>query len=520
MSAPAEAARRTWVVAFSVTAVLLYTIDSTVANIALPYLQGSLQASQEQAAWVLTSYLVASAVCTPLAGFLANRLGLARVLVASVALFTLASVLCGLATSLGEMVVFRAIQGGAGAALVPLTQVVLLRVYPPALHGRANALWGMGVLVGPILGPTLGGWLTEYHGWRWAFLINLPVGALAVFGLLATLPKDPPDPSRKLDLTGFAWLALAVGLFQLALDRGHGQGWLESREIVLEFALSGLALYLFIAHSLTTAQPFFPRPLFRDRNFMVAVLVGAFMGVLIITPAALVPQYLQQVQGYSVLEAGVIVAARGAGAIVTTFWIGQVQSRLDPRLTLSTGLVTMAVSFWMFSGLTPDTSAHAIELALVVQGAGLSMLFMPVMQLAFATLPPALRTDAGAATALWRNVGSSLGLSWMFSTIVDSAQVNHAYLAEQLGQFDTTGWVGAGPALEAVAARGIGSGEDAVSAAAALGPEMARQAASIAYDNAFALLGVASLCALPLVALMRSPKRGGGPAPAPAPDAH
>ena len=215
-----------------------------------------------------------------------------------------------------------------------------------------------------------------------------------------------------------------------------------------------------------------------------------------------------------------IVAARGAGAIVTTFWIGQVQARLDPRLTLSAGLLTMAASFWMFAGLTPDTSARAVGLALVVQGVGLSLLFMPVMQLAFATLPPALRTDAGAATALWRNVGSSIGISWMFSTVVDSAQVNHAYLAEGLGQFDTTGWAGAGPALEAMAARGIGTGDDVLSAAAAVGPELARQAASIAYDNAFALLGLASLCALPLVVLMRSPRRSGGPAPTAAPDAH
>lgn len=498
---------RGWLVTASVMAVLVYTIDSTVANIALPYMQGSLQASQDQIAWILTSYIVASAVCTPLAGFLATRIGIGRVLVTSVALFTLASVACGLATSLPEMVVFRAFQGGSGAALVPLSQVLLLRAYPPALHGRANSLWGMGVLVGPILGPTIGGWLTEYYGWRWAFLVNLPVGLLAVAVMVAAIPKDEPDGSRRFDRIGFLWLSLAVGLLQLALDRGHGQNWFQSTEIVVECALGALALYLFVAHSLTHPAPFIPIALFRDRNFVLAMGVSFCMGFLIVTPAALLPQFLQQVQGYPVVDAGMMMALRGVGAILVTIWMGRHVTQFDARWLGAIGMTLTAASMMMLRQLSIDTPAWWVMCGAFIQGIAISFLFLPVTNLAYATLPAPLRTDGGAAAALGRNIGSSVGLSLIFAELLDSAQRNRAYMAEHLNRFDTQHWVGITPALEQVGALAPDGSVDPATLGGVIGPEMARQAAVIGYDNAFSIMAMAVAIALPLVLLMKMPKR-------------
>lgn len=498
---------RGWLVLASVMAVLVYTIDSTVANIALPYMQGSLQASQDQIAWLLTSYIVASAVCTPLAGFLATRVGIGKVLIVSVTLFTAASVLCGLATSLPEMVLFRAFQGGTGAALVPLSQVLLLKAYPPALHGRANALWGMGVLVGPILGPTLGGWLTEYYGWRWAFLINLPVGALAVALMLATIPKDEPDKTRRFDRIGFVWLSLGVGLMQLALDRGHGQNWFQSQEIIVECALAALAFYLFVAHSLTHPAPFIPLALFRDRNFVLAMCTSVCMGFLIVTPAALLPQFLEQVQNYPVVDAGVMMATRGVGAIVVTVWMGKHGSKFDARSLGGFGMVLTAVSMVMFRQLSVDTPASWIVSAAFIQGIAISFLFLPVTNLAYATLPAYLRTDGGAAAALGRNIGSSVGLSWIFAQVLDTAQRNRAYMTEKLSQFDTQHWLDLAPALDRIGGVGRDGYVDPQTLAGVVGPEMARQAAVIGYDNAFAIMVVVVALALPLVLLMKSTKR-------------
>lgn len=498
---------RGWLVAASITAVLVYTIDATVANIALPYMQGTLQASQDQASWILTSYIVASAVCTPLAGYFATRYGIGRILVSSVAMFTLASVLCGLATSLPEMVVFRALQGGMGASLVPLSQILLLKAYPPALHGRANALWGMGVLVGPILGPSLGGWLTEFYGWRWAFLINLPVGIISVLGLMATIPKDEPDKTRRFDLVGFVWLSVSVGLLQLGLDRGHGQNWFQSTEIIVEFALAGLAFYLFVAHSLTHRNPFIPLKLFADRNFVLAMGISFCMGFLIVTPAALLPQFLQQVQGYPVLTAGVMMASRGVGAIITTTWLGKNASQFDTRWLAGFGMVVTAISMYLFMHLAVDSPAWLPMTAAFIQGIAISFLFLPVTNMAYATLPAHLRTDGGATASLCRNIGSSVGLSWIFAQVIDGAQRNRAYMAEQLGTFDTQHWWSLTPALERVGGMAPNGAVEPGTLAAVIGPEMARQAAAIGYDNGFAIMTLATVLALPLVLLMKPPKR-------------
>ena len=307
--------RRLVLAAATVMCTMLYTIDSTIVNVALPHMQGSLQATQDQIAWVITSYIVVSAIATPPAGWLASRYGLRRVLSISVLGFTAGSMLCGFATSLGEMVAFRIVQGLFGAALVPLAQVALMQEYPREEHGKVMALWTMGVLVGPIIGPTLGGYLTDTLSWRWAFFINLPIGVLAYLGVVEGLGPEHKDHSRPFDWTGFVLLSLALGLFQLMLDRGQTLDWFESTEIVAEAFFAPVLFYMFIVHSATTRHPFVDPGLFKDRNFLVAVSLMFVIGLSVISPAVLLPSFLQSLQGYSPTQAGALQAgARWFGA--------------------------------------------------------------------------------------------------------------------------------------------------------------------------------------------------------------
>src|SRR5712664_2964672 len=285
-------------------ATIMQALDTTIANVALPYMQGSLSATLDQINWVLTSYIVAAAIMTPVTGFLAMRFGRKRLFLVAVAGFTVASILCGIATTLPEMVLFRLIQGIFGAPLVPLSQSVLLDSYPQEKHGSAMAMWGIGVMVGPILGPTLGGWLTEYYNWRWVFYINLPIGILAWLGLAAFVRETPIDRSRRFDLLGFALLSVALGAFQMMLDRGQSLDWFQSREVMLEAMLAGLAFYLFLSHMFTSDQPFIEPRLFKDRNFSVGLVFIFMVGVVLLATMALLPPFMQNLMGYPGIDVG------------------------------------------------------------------------------------------------------------------------------------------------------------------------------------------------------------------------
>jgi DHA2 family multidrug resistance protein len=470
---------------------LLYTIDTTIVNVALPHMQGSLQATQDQAAWVVTSYIVVSAIATPLAGWLGMRYGLRLVLSLAIIGFTLSSALCGLATDIAQMVGFRMAQGVCGAALVPLSQVVLMRGFPVASHGRVMAWWGTGIMVGPVIGPTLGGWLTDTLSWRWAFLINVPVGIVAWLGLMAAMSRDESDGHRPFDVTGFVLLSLALGMFQLMLDRGETKGWFESTEILAYAFFAALALYMFLVHALSSRHPFVDIHLFRDRNFTVSLVIMFAIGLALIAPSVLLPSFLQQLQGYTPTQAGTMMAARGAASIVAMQVVSRLGALIGPRPTMAIGVVAAALSLLMMGQFSVDTPAYAIVWAGALQGFGVPLVFMPLLLVGFATLPRRAQTEAGSLMTLLRNVGSSIGVSVAVALLARSAQTNQSYLVEHFTAYSTTRWqaVGVVPAAD--------------SATSALVAEIGRQAAGIAYANDFYVLAASTLLTLPLVFLLR-----------------
>ncbi|MFZ3042912.1 MAG: DHA2 family efflux MFS transporter permease subunit, partial [Thiobacillus sp.] len=344
MNAPAaavqpESAKRIWVAMSVMLATIMQALDTTIANVALPHMQGTMGATQDQISWVLTSYIVAAAIFMPLTGFITARWGRKRVFMWSVVGFTLASMLCGAAQTLPEIVLFRLLQGIFGASLVPLSQAVLLDTYPPEQHGKAMAMWGVGVMVGPILGPTLGGWLTEYYNWRWVFYINLPFGVLAWLGLAAFVRETPIDRTRRFDLLGFALLSLGIGAMQMMLDRGQSLDWFANPEIVVEALLAGLALYLFVAHIFTHDHPFIEPGLFKDRNFSVGLVLIFIVGIILLATMALLPPFMQSLLGFPVIDVGYLLAPRGVGTMIAMMMVGKFSGRVDVRYMIFFGLI-------------------------------------------------------------------------------------------------------------------------------------------------------------------------------------
>jgi DHA2 family multidrug resistance protein len=478
-------------VASTMLATLLYTIDATIANVALPHIQGDLQATQDQIAWVLTAYLLASAVATPLSGYLALRYGQRPVMLFSVIGFTVASALCGLATSLPELVAFRFLKGLAGAGLIPLSQIVLMSAYPRERLSWALALWGSGIMVGPVIGPLLGGVLTDALSWRWVFYVNLPVGVFAALGLAASVPKGAATPARRFDTTGFLLLALALGLGQLGLDRGNSLGWFESPEVAAELFLAALFLYMFVSHALTArAQPFVDPHLFRDRNFVAGLVTSFGMGMMVFGVTALLPLLTQQLLGHTAIQAGVMMIPRGLGTLAAMLLGGRLLERIEPRLLAVSGVVLMALSCIPMLDTSLDLGDAAIMWCAFLSGAGVGLLFVPLTTLAFATLPASQHTEAGVVMSLARNVGSTVGISIMLMMLARWTQTNQSRLVEYLTPFDWERWL---PFQQAVGDQ----------AAPVVTQVVLRQAAAIAYANDFALMLALTLLAAPGLLLFR-----------------
>ncbi|HEX6999471.1 MAG TPA: DHA2 family efflux MFS transporter permease subunit [Gammaproteobacteria bacterium] len=475
-------------------ATIMQVVDMTIVNVALPHMQGSMSATQDQIAWVLTSYIVAAAIMTPLTGVLAARIGRKRLFLGSVLGFTAASMLCGAAGTLEQMVVYRVLQGSFGAALVPLSQAVLLDAYPREKHGSAMALWGMGVMVGPILGPTLGGYLTEYYSWRWAFYINLPVGILAFLGVAAFQSETERRPGNGFDFLGFALLSVAIGALQLMLDRGSSEDWFASREIVIEAVTAGLALYMFLVHMFTAKSPFIEPGLFKDRNFATGLLLMLVMGVMLLATLALLPPFLQNLLDFPVITAGYVLAPRGIGTMVAMMVVGRLIGKVDIRALLAFGMALMAFSLWEMTLFTAEVGVFEIVWTGVVQGVGLGFLFVPLSTAAFATLAPRYRNEGTAMFSLIRNIGSSVGISIVMTVLGQQTQVNHAALAEHVTPFrDALHAPWLPPVWDWTTTAG----------AVALNGEVTRQAVTIAYLNDFRLMMYLSLLAAPLLLLLR-----------------
>jgi DHA2 family multidrug resistance protein len=479
-------------------ATIMQVVDMTIVNVALPHMQGAMSATQDQISWVLTSYIVAAAITTPLTGVLAARFGRKRLMILSIVAFTIASMLCGSAQSLEEIVIYRLLQGMAGAALVPLSQAVLLDINPKENHGKAMALWGMGVMIGPILGPTLGGYLTEFYSWRWAFYINLPVGALAVIGIAFFLEETDRDRERRFDFLGFVLLSLAIGSLQLGLDRGQSLDWFSSPFIVLSLVLSGLTLYMFIVHIFTASKPFIEPALFKDRNFATGLFLMLSLGVMLFSSLALMPPFLQNLLGFPVITAGLVLAPRGLGTMFAMMLVGRMIGRVDTRFLLLFGFMMVTLSLAMMTKFSLDVGIWPIVYTGVIQGLGIGFLFVPLSTVAFSTLAPHFRNEGTAIFSLVRNIGSSIGISVVVTVLGQQAQRSHAEIGSQLSMF-----------RQSLRPEMLGGLLDwtTTGGAAALNAEVTRQSLMIAYLNDFRLMMYLTLFAVPLLLLLRAPAR-------------
>ena len=480
-------------------AVLLQVLDTTIANVALPHMQASLSATQESINWVLTSYIVASAIALPISGWLADRVGRKRLLLISVVGFTVASVLCASAVSLTEMVVFRAFQGVSGAFIVPLAQATLFDINPREKHGQAMALFGGGVMIGPILGPVLGGWLTDNYNWRWVFLVNLPVGVICTLVMMRYMPKTE-TLKRNFDIFGFALLAIALGALQMFLDRGEQKDWFESWEIILELGLALAAAWMFVVHIVMAKHPLFERSLFKDRNFSTAMLFMAVTGVLLLAGLALLPPLLQNLYGYSVLQSGYLTAPRGIGTLISMIMAGRLVGKVDSRLLVGIGVTCMGVSLWMMTGFAIDQPSRPVIVSGVVQGLGLGLIFVPLQSLAFETLAPRLRTTAAALLNLSRNIGGSVGISVVSAQLVRMTQVAHADIASHVTEQSI-------PMADPTLMQTVAPQGDV--ALAIINAEVTRQAVFIAYLDDFKLMMIVTFAVLPLLLFMKRGRQVG-----------
>ena len=477
----------------AIAATVLQSLDQTIANVALPYMQGSFSASYDEITWVLTSYITAAAIMTAPVGWLAGRVGRKPLFIACILGFTISSMLCGAAQSLAQIVAFRLLQGMFSAALVPLSQATLLDIYPQERRGFAMSIWGMGVMIGPIMGPTLGGLLTEHYDWRWVFYINLPFGLLAAAGLLIFLPNTRDNRSSSFDWLGFAVLSAGLGGLQLMLDRGQDQDWFSSREIITEALVAALGLYLFTVHLFSARHPLLQPSMFRDRNFLSGLVLMFAVGTLLVSSLSLMTPWLQELSDYPVETAGMIMAPRGLGNFTAIMISGRLSNRIDPRWLAAIGLILLCVSFYIMTGWTPDVSQRSIILTITLQGFGLGLVFMPLQILAFATLDAELRTEGAALFALLRNVGAAIGVSVTSTVLSRNTQALHEVIGASLTPFNR--------ALTAIGA----FNPHTLQGAAILDRVVSRQAEIIAYVDDYVLLICTTLPALLLLLVMRRP---------------
>jgi DHA2 family multidrug resistance protein len=485
-----------WAITISIMlATVMNSLDTTIANVALPHIQGSVSASQDQITWVLTSYIVAATIMTPMTGWLSGRIGRKLLFLVSIAGFTFASALCGAAQSLAQIVGFRLLQGLFGAALIPLSQAVLLDIWPKEQHGQAMAIWVAGAILGPIMGPALGGYLTDNFSWRWVFYINLPIGALAYAGVWTFISNNKHDISKAFDFFGFGTMAVFIGAFQLMLDRGPTQDWFDSREIWTEAIVAGLALYLFVIHSATAKNPFFDRAMIRDRSFVVASLMGFVLGVLLFSTMALLPPMLEELMGYPVVTTGLVMMPRGVGAFVATFAVGRLVGKVDSRILVFVGLLFLGVSAWQMSRFSLAMPAMPLMISAVIQGLGTGTIFVPLTSLAFATMNPIFRAEGSSLFTLIRNLGSSAGISIVEALQTNNVEVVHQGLVSHLI-----------PGSAALAALPSAMNPSTTAGAEALNAEVTRQASMVAYIDDFRLMLIITVAVLPLLFLMSKPR--------------
>ena len=480
---------------------LLQILDTTIANVAIPHMQAALGATPDEISWVLTSYIVASAVAMPMTGWLADRVGSRRLFILSTAAFVGASMLCGMAQNITEMVLFRALQGASGAFIAPLSQSALLDISKPSRQSQMMAIWGMGIMIGPILGPIIGGTLTENWNWRWVFYVNLPLGAMALFILIAGLPSRKIE-RRRFDMFGFSMIAIAIGALQLLLDRGNQLDWFTSLEIWIYAAAIVSAVWIGGIHFTTATRPtLFNNALFANRNYVIALFFMIALGMVMFATMALLPPMLQRLFGYSVIDTGWVLMPRGVGTLIS-MQLSSVLLRagVDPRKMVITGFLLATLSFWQMSGWSLEVDMSYFIVSGFIQGIGMGLCFIPLNTVAFATLPPALRTEGSSLLNLFRSLGASIGISITTALLARNLQESHANLAGHVTASVT----------DLVDFSAIDRFQQlGTTALSMIDAEVNRQAAMIAYIDNFYLMMWLSLAAIPLALLLRT--TGGAP---------
>jgi len=500
MASQKDIANRVPITGALMLATLMNTLDSTIANVALPHMQGSVSASADQIVWVLTSYIIATAIMTPLSGWLSQKIGRKTMFLASIAGFTLASILCGIATSLPELVIFRLLQGIAGASMMPLSQATMLDIYPQRMIPRVMSIWSAAVILGPIIGPTLGGWLTEDFSWRWVFYINVPIGILAFLGIWTFMDRDDGGRQRPFDFLGFGALVLFIGGFQLVVDRGPTQDWFDSREIWIETAICAVGLWIFIVQTVTAEHPFFHRDLAKDGNFVGTTLFGMVVGVLLFSTSALLPSMMQNLLGYSALQSGVASMTRGVGSLIAFLAVPMLVARFGPRTVLLVGIVLSSIALWQMGQFDLAMTPGPIEWAGFIQGLGTGLLFAPLNTLAYAKLAPVHRTEGTIVATMARSLGSSAGISLLQAMLIRDSAVAHSRLGEHVTVTD--------PVLRWAMPRIFDL--QSTPGLSALNGEVTRQGAMISYDALFSGMAVGCLFLAPTLLLLKPPK---GPPP-------
>jgi len=479
---------------------LIQVLDTTIVNVALPHMQGELGATTDQVSWVLTSYLVSSAICMPLTGFFSDVMGRKRFLLVCISGFVVASALCGLSQNIVEIVGFRLLQGVFGAALVPLSQAIMSDAYPPEERGKAMSIWGIGVMVGPVLGPSLGGWLTEFASWRWTFYINLPVGVLSFF-LASQFVPDTQRRERRMDWAGFALMAVGLAGLQYVLDRGNQQDWFGAKDIRIGAALAVIGLVAFTFYSLKRgASAVFDVRIFRDRNFSMSCFLMAALGLGMFGGLVVQPILLEGLLGYPIVTTGLVMAPRGIASAVSMLVVGRLVSQVDSRLLVGTGLLLSALGSYAMTSYSLDVDKFHLIWPVILQGAGLGLIFVPLSTIAYATLERSRLAEAAGIYLLIRSLGAAIGISLITTVLTRQAQV----IWNELG-----GHVTPYSASLADYLRPLGMFPGDPQGAALVTQQIARQAQMGATLDVFLLITWSFLIMLPLLLLFKGSRNGG-----------
>ncbi len=501
-----------WIIALTVTlATFMEALDSSIANVALPHIAGTLGASYDEATWVLTSYLVSNAIVLPISGWIANRIGRKNFYMSCVALFTTCSFLCGLATSLPMLIVFRVLQGAAGGGLQPSERAILADTFPPEKRSVAFSLYGMAVVVAPAIGPTVGGWITDNYTWRWIFFLNIPVGILSLV-LTSRIVEDPPYLKRVraklggIDGIGLGLLALTIGALQIMLDKGQEDDWFSSRFIITCACVVAVGLVTFLYRELTIEHPILDLSLYRKRNFLMSQIVMVIIGAALYATTVMIPQFLQEVMGYTATEAGLAMSAGGLVLLFLFPIAGYIGQKVDPRLMITVGFSLLTIGIWRIGSLYLGITFWDAASWRVVMVLGMPFLFVPISLMSYVGIPQEKNNEVSGMTALARNIGGSLGISFISTMLVRRAQTHQQMLsAHSYSGAATYGAMTKGIA-GALKAHGFSSVEANSRAAARVYDMMMQQARVLAYVDTVHVLVVLVACLIPIGYLMKKPR--------------